>query len=71
MAISKETEAARQQYLYQLGEIIRETKLTPEMATQLCFAEIASWLMTISTQLEKETPITVCPACANIYSRDY
>lgn len=70
MAISNETEAARQGYLYQLGEIIRETELTPEMATQLCFAEIASWLMVISDQLG-EVQVEVCPTCANLYHGGY
>lgn len=68
---SERLEAARQQYLTELSEIITEERLDSVMATQLCFSEIASWLMTISTQLQKETPVRICPECSNMFSRDY
>ncbi len=46
-----DVEKERAIYLIELANIIEEEKLSPEQATQLMSAEIASWLMVISKQL--------------------
>ena len=48
-------EEQRQVYLIKLAKIIEEEKLTSAEATQLMFAEIASWLMVIASVLIVKT----------------
>ena len=48
---SNELEQKRQLYLLKLAQIISEEELTPAEATQLAFAEIASWLAVIAELL--------------------
>ena len=45
-------EERRQQYLIELAKIIEEEGLTSVAATQLMFAEIASWLMVIAHSIK-------------------
>lgn len=53
--MNADLEQQRQEYLMNMAEIILEIGLGPEEATQLMFAEIASWLMIIADALNNKS----------------